>query len=178
VFAAKTAAGRNLAGFSLHPFPTSFRPFARRLRGKESSSSSLHPFPSIACGARLRWTRMPSPSRSSRHSPPKRKRSWGTSHQPQSFHKEPESLRRSPEIASGSAAKQAPFFVRPSFPPRTGKKLPASRLIYWYRFLWIIWRSGATLILAVPCPVARNAFKTTSYIRFSFNGDVRRTLLG
>ena len=112
------------------------------------------------------------------HSPPKRKRSWGTSHQPQSFHKEPESLRRSQEIASGSAAKQAPFFVRPSFPPRTGKKLPASRLIYWYRFLWIIWRSGATLILAVPCPVARNAFKTTSYIRFSFNGDVRRTLLG
>ena len=80
--------------------------------------------------------------------------------------------------------------ARPSLPGRcasersatsshpTGKKLPASRLIYWYRFLWIIWRSGATLILAVPCPVARNAFKTTSYIRFSFNGDVRRTLLG
>jgi hypothetical protein len=45
VCAAKTAAGRHLAGFSLHPFPASFRPFARRLRGKESSSSSLHPFP-------------------------------------------------------------------------------------------------------------------------------------
>ena len=43
--AAKTAAGRDLAGFSPHPFPASFRPIARRLRGKESSSSSLHSFP-------------------------------------------------------------------------------------------------------------------------------------
>jgi hypothetical protein len=43
----KKTAGRHLAGFSLHPLPASFRPFARRHRSKESSSSSLHSFPLV-----------------------------------------------------------------------------------------------------------------------------------
>ena len=44
----KTAAGRHLDGFSLHPLPSSFRPSARRLRGRRRSPFCTFPF--RACG--------------------------------------------------------------------------------------------------------------------------------